>query len=67
MTKARDYAAEYRAACVDDRTPGRTLHERGKAQARMQRIYSAAVDAGVDLPIYEIDEAVRIELYGADQ
>lgn len=62
---ARDFAAEYHAACIEDRTPGATLRERVLAEAKMDRIYLAAIAADVDLPIYAIDEQARLELYPA--
>jgi hypothetical protein len=65
MTTTRDYAAEYYAACYADRscTDGQVA-ARGAAMARMDAIYEAALDAGVNLDVLGIDEAARVAIHG---
>lgn len=64
MTTTRDYAAEYKAACIADRAIGATLAQRDRAEARMDDIAEAAADAGVALDVFGIDESVRVSIYG---
>lgn len=61
---SRDFAAEYRQACHDDRF-GATLADRWTARDRQAAIYEAALDADVDLDVLGIDNDVLDEWYAA--
>ncbi len=73
MTTTRDFEGEYRTACIADRAPGASYPQRCAAEEFMNSVVEAAVeaaDAGDTVAadfvsrVYDIDEAVRLSLYG---